>query len=42
MYSNGVETVLHEIRSAYPIGSHHLILEFETEEYRVVSVRPLP
>lgn len=41
MFGEGVEVVLHEIKSAYPVGSHHLILEFDTGEYRVVNVHPL-
>lgn len=40
MHRNRVEPALHEVRSAYPVGSHHLILEFETGEYRVVDIRP--
>ncbi len=40
MYGDGVESVLHKIRSVYPVGAQHLILEFDRGEYRVVSVRP--
>ncbi|MBC7105884.1 MAG: DUF2442 domain-containing protein [Firmicutes bacterium] len=40
MYGDGVESVLHEVRSAYPVAPHHLILEFETGEYRVIDMRP--
>ncbi|OIQ52935.1 hypothetical protein MOTE_25280 [Moorella thermoacetica] len=32
--------MLHEIRSTYPVGCHHLIQEFETGEYLVVDIRP--
>ncbi|MGB9887409.1 MAG: DUF2442 domain-containing protein [Moorellales bacterium] len=40
MCKDGAEVALHEIRSVYPVGSHHLILEFETGQYRVADVRP--
>jgi hypothetical protein len=39
-FSEGVESVLHEVRSAYPVTPHYLILEFETGEYRVIDLRP--
>lgn len=41
MFGEGVEIVLREIKSAYPVGDHYLILEFDTGEYKVVNVRPL-
>lgn len=40
MFSASIESTGHEVRSAYPVGSHHLILEFETGEYRVIDIRP--
>jgi hypothetical protein len=40
MHEEYMEPMLHEVRSAYPVGSHHLILEFETGEYRVINLRP--
>lgn len=39
--TEGVESILHEVRSAYPVAPHHLILEFETGEYRVINLQPL-
>ncbi|KYH32038.1 DUF2442 domain-containing protein [Neomoorella mulderi] len=40
MPGESIESMGHEVRSAYPVGNHHLILEFETGEYRVVDIRP--
>jgi len=31
--------MLREIKSAYPVKEYHLILEFDTGEYRVVDLR---
>lgn len=31
--------VLREIRNAYPVKDYHLILEFDTGEYKVVDLR---
>ncbi|MGI9862844.1 DUF2442 domain-containing protein [Moorella naiadis] len=39
MPGESIESMGHEVRSAYPVGNHHLILEFETGEYRVVDIR---
>lgn len=38
--SEGVESILHEVWSAYPVAPYHSILEFETGEYRTINVRP--
>jgi len=40
MHEDCMQPMLHEVRSVYPVGNHHLILEFETGEYRVVDIRP--
>lgn len=40
IYDDGVVSLLCEMRSAYLVGSHHLILEFETGEYRVIDLQP--
>ncbi len=40
MSGRSIESMGHEVRSAYPVGSHYLILDFETGEYRVVDIRP--
>ncbi|MCG0277752.1 MAG: DUF2442 domain-containing protein [Thermanaeromonas sp.] len=40
MFSARLESKCQEVRSAYPVGRHHLVLEFETGEYRVVDIRP--
>ncbi|HHW41336.1 MAG TPA: DUF2442 domain-containing protein [Syntrophomonadaceae bacterium] len=39
-FSEGVESILHEVRSVYPVAPYYLILEFETGEYRAVNLRP--
>ncbi|MDH7577573.1 MAG: DUF2442 domain-containing protein [Bacillota bacterium] len=39
-FGDGVETVLHELRSAYPVRDYYLILEFDESEYRVINLRP--
>ncbi|RJX17686.1 MAG: DUF2442 domain-containing protein [Desulforudis sp.] len=35
-----MEIGLREIKTVYPIGNHHLILEFDEDDYRVVDIRP--
>ncbi|WP_104371941.1 DUF2442 domain-containing protein [Desulfocucumis palustris] len=39
-FDKGVKTVLHEIKSVYPVRDFHLILEFDNGEYRVIDARP--
>ena len=39
-FSEGVESVLHEVRSVYPVAPYYLIVEFESGEYRVVNCQP--
>lgn len=39
-FSEGVKSVLHEVRSVYPVTPCYLILEFESGEYRVIDLRP--
>ncbi len=40
MYDKDVKSVLHEVKSVYPIYDYHLILEFDEGEYRVADLRP--
>ncbi|WP_027719153.1 DUF2442 domain-containing protein [Desulfovirgula thermocuniculi] len=40
MRFDGVGSVLHEVRSAYPVAPYYLILEFENGEYRVANLLP--
>ena len=36
-FSEGIESVLHEVRSVYPVAPYYLILEFDSGEYRVIN-----
>ncbi len=40
VFGQGVKSVLHVVRSAYPVGERYLILEFDDGEYRVADVKP--
>lgn len=40
VFGQGVKSVLHVVRSVYPVGERYLILEFDGGEYRVADIRP--
>ena len=40
MFDQGVNSVLHVIRSAYPVGERYLILEFDDGEYKIADIKP--
>ncbi|MGB9825378.1 MAG: DUF2442 domain-containing protein [Desulfofundulus sp.] len=35
-----MENLPREIRSAYPVRDHYLVLEFANGEYRIVDIKP--